>query len=193
MQTTFFYLERFLKKLVDDQYSSITKGSIYYSKHMYIQPFSMEVDWWTNGIKWMYVLCFIFVDTAFLLCGQSYMHSGYNWFFDVESISTFSTLFRCLIKYVEKLVFLIRHRIDSTKGLDKSTGCFSYDSIDKSLWIAYNHHKVGSNMFNSKVQKIEFHCFVEWFNWLFYNNVLNISVIQCMQFKKQLNVWYFLK
>ncbi len=29
----------------DDHSSSITKGSIYYIKHMYIQPFSMEVDW----------------------------------------------------------------------------------------------------------------------------------------------------
>ena len=34
MQTTFFYLGRFLKKLADDQCSSITKGSIYYIKHM---------------------------------------------------------------------------------------------------------------------------------------------------------------
>ncbi len=33
MQTTFFYFERFLKKLADDQNSSITKGSIYHIKH----------------------------------------------------------------------------------------------------------------------------------------------------------------
>ncbi len=33
MQTTFFYLERFLKKLADDQCSYITKGSIYHIKH----------------------------------------------------------------------------------------------------------------------------------------------------------------
>ncbi len=45
MQTTFFYLGRFLKKLADHQCSSITKGSIYHIKHTYIQLFSMEVDW----------------------------------------------------------------------------------------------------------------------------------------------------
>ncbi len=44
MQTTSFYLGRFLKKLADDQYSSITKGSIYNIKDMYIPPFT-TVDW----------------------------------------------------------------------------------------------------------------------------------------------------
>ncbi len=44
MQTTFFYIERFLKKLADDQNSSINKGSIYQIKHMYIQPFTTVVD-----------------------------------------------------------------------------------------------------------------------------------------------------
>ena len=44
MQATFFYLGKFLKKLADDQCSSITKGSIYYMKHMNIQHFSMGVD-----------------------------------------------------------------------------------------------------------------------------------------------------
>ncbi len=43
-QTTFFYLGRFLNKLADDHCSSITKGSIYYIKHMYIQPFTTIVD-----------------------------------------------------------------------------------------------------------------------------------------------------
>ncbi len=33
MQTTFFYLGRFLNKLADDQCSSITNGSIYHVKH----------------------------------------------------------------------------------------------------------------------------------------------------------------
>ena len=42
-QSTFFCLWKFLKKLADDHYSSITKESIYYSKYMYIQPFTMEV------------------------------------------------------------------------------------------------------------------------------------------------------
>ena len=39
-----------------------------------------------------------------------------------------------------------------------------------------------------RLQKIDFHCFVEWFNWLF--DVLNISshlfcVMQCTHYKKQ--------
>ena len=43
MQTTFFYFERFLKKLTNDQCSSVNKGSIYCIKHVYIQPFTTEV------------------------------------------------------------------------------------------------------------------------------------------------------
>ncbi len=42
---TFFYLKRLMKKLTDDQCSARTKGSIAYMKHVYIQPFAMEVDW----------------------------------------------------------------------------------------------------------------------------------------------------
>ncbi len=41
----FLWTWRFLKKLTDDQCSSITKGSIYHIKHRSIQPFSMGVDW----------------------------------------------------------------------------------------------------------------------------------------------------
>ena len=54
MQTTFFHLGKFLKKLADNQCSSISKGSIYYIKHKYIQPFSMEGDWpeiYWNALK----------------------------------------------------------------------------------------------------------------------------------------------
>ena len=43
-QSASFCLGKFLKKFADDQCSSITKGSMYYIKHMYVQPFSMEVD-----------------------------------------------------------------------------------------------------------------------------------------------------
>ncbi len=42
---TFFCLGKFQKWWADNQSSSIYKGSIYYIKHMYIQPFSMELDW----------------------------------------------------------------------------------------------------------------------------------------------------
>ena len=44
MQTTSFYLGKFLKKLADDQCASTTKGGIYYMKHMHIQHFSLGVD-----------------------------------------------------------------------------------------------------------------------------------------------------
>ncbi len=59
MKITFFYLGRYLKKLADDQFSSLTKGRIYHINHMYIQPFTQVVDWPE--------ICFTYVDTAFLL------------------------------------------------------------------------------------------------------------------------------
>ncbi len=46
-QTTFFYLERFLKKLADDQFSSITKGIIYHIKH-YVHATCYH----GNGLTW---------------------------------------------------------------------------------------------------------------------------------------------
>ncbi len=58
-----------MKGLADDQSSSITKGSIYYIKKMYMQPFSMEKGWseiWclmkvsTNTMFYI-KLCFYFV------------------------------------------------------------------------------------------------------------------------------------
>ena len=51
MQTTFFYLERFLKKLADDQCSLITKSSIYHIKHMCIYHFTIGV----HGLTWNWV------------------------------------------------------------------------------------------------------------------------------------------
>ncbi len=62
IQTTFFYLERFMKELADEQCSWITKGTI-----MYIQPFTTVVDWPDIVCLEKYLLCFIFADTAFLL------------------------------------------------------------------------------------------------------------------------------
>ena len=43
VQATSFYLGKFLKKLADDQYASIAKSSIFYIKHIHLQPFSMGV------------------------------------------------------------------------------------------------------------------------------------------------------
>ena len=37
-----------------------------------------------------------------------------------------------------------------------------------------------------RFQKKDFHCFVEWFKQLFYNYVVNISVIQCIYLKNSL-------
>ncbi len=61
MQATFFYLGRFLKKLADDQCSSITKGSVYHIKHIYIQPFTTVVDW-------PEIWCLMEVSTMFYIC-----------------------------------------------------------------------------------------------------------------------------
>ncbi len=49
IQTTFFFHGRFLKKIADDQCSSITKGSIHNIKHMSILPFTVAVDWPESG------------------------------------------------------------------------------------------------------------------------------------------------
>ena len=61
MQATFFYLGKFLKKLADDQCSSISKSSIYYIKHRHIQSFSMGVDLPEIG-------CLMEVSTMFYIC-----------------------------------------------------------------------------------------------------------------------------
>ena len=61
MQTTFFYLERHLKKLADDQCSLRTKGSIYHTKHMYIQSFTTVLDW-------AEIWCLMEVSTMFYIC-----------------------------------------------------------------------------------------------------------------------------
>ena len=62
--TSFFNLLKFLKKLAADQCSSITKGSIYYMKHVHIQTSSMEVNWpetWHLVEVFMFCTCFYFV------------------------------------------------------------------------------------------------------------------------------------
>ena len=66
----------------DNQSSSITKGNTYYIKHMYIQPFSVEVDWreiWHQvGVSTM----FYFVDTAFFTLWDRYCITNLcKWYF----------------------------------------------------------------------------------------------------------------
>ncbi len=68
MQSTFFFLERFLKKLADEQCSFITKGSIYQTQ---LCGYNLLLPWEWINLKslayWKYLLCLIFADTAFLL------------------------------------------------------------------------------------------------------------------------------
>ncbi len=52
---------KFLKRLADDQCSSIIEGNTYYIKHMSKKPFSMEVDWLQS---W----CSMKVSTMFHIC-----------------------------------------------------------------------------------------------------------------------------
>ena len=59
MQSTFFCCGKNLKKLADDQCSSITKGSTYYIRCIYIQPFIMEMDW--PEIWHLMEVCFIHI------------------------------------------------------------------------------------------------------------------------------------
>ena len=69
MQSTFLCCGKFMKNLADDQCSSVTKGNIYYIKHMYIHPFSKEVDWPENWcLKEVSNNMFHIAHTAFLLC-----------------------------------------------------------------------------------------------------------------------------
>ncbi len=55
IQSTFFYLRKFVKKLADDLCSSITKDSIYHIKHMYI-------------VEWPEIWCLKEVSTLFYIC-----------------------------------------------------------------------------------------------------------------------------
>ncbi len=74
MQTSFFYLGRFLKKLGDDQCSSITKGSIYHIRHMYIHPFTTVIDFPEIGclmevsdyVLYLQILCFYLVGQTLI-------------------------------------------------------------------------------------------------------------------------------
>ena len=80
MQSTSFFLRKFLKKLTDDrcssitkesiyytsiiihttfQYHSITKGSIYHIKCMYINHLPQQWIEQKFDVKWKYLLCFI--------------------------------------------------------------------------------------------------------------------------------------
>ena len=56
-----FTLKDSFKKLADDQYSSITKGTIYHIKHLYIKHFTTVAYWPEIG-------CLMEVSTMFYTC-----------------------------------------------------------------------------------------------------------------------------
>ncbi len=62
MQTTFFYLERFLKKLADDQCSSITKGSITYIKVYGGLIVNRKFNGSIFYVLYLQILCFYLVE-----------------------------------------------------------------------------------------------------------------------------------
>ncbi len=67
IQSTSLYLGQFLKKLADDQCSSITVICIYHIKHMSLQPFTMGVDWLDSGCLMEVSICLIFAHTALIV------------------------------------------------------------------------------------------------------------------------------
>ncbi len=83
-QTTFFYLGKFLKKLADNQCSSITKGSIYHIKHDYVHKTFYPIRRLTrnltfNGsiyyVLYLQILHFYLVGHNFTICRA---HSSAN-------------------------------------------------------------------------------------------------------------------
>ncbi len=82
-----FSLGKFLKWLANDQSSSITKGSIYYIKHVYIQPFSMEVDW-------PEIWCLMEVSAMFYICRYCILLCGAD-IYQLTAISNLSLVCIC--------------------------------------------------------------------------------------------------
>ena len=88
VQITFFYLRRFLNKLADDQCSSITKDSIYYVKHMYIQPFSMEMDWPEMEVSAMFHSCRYCIYTWYGRLNPSFFRAGHIYCVDIFQVTS---------------------------------------------------------------------------------------------------------
>ena len=68
---------------------------------------------------------------------------------------------------------------------DHYTVMYWYKSLGKTKGLSLRR---GQPCMVIWLQKTDFHCFVDWFKWIFYY-ISNVSVIQCMHFKKQLNKW----
>ena len=88
--STLICLGKFLKWLDDEQSAFITKGSIYHIKHMYIQPFCMEVDWqeiWhLMDVSTMLYICRYCV---FTLWGRNTIHYCFHYHFDYKYFISF--------------------------------------------------------------------------------------------------------
>ena len=74
-------LGRFVKKIADDQYSSVSKGRIYHIKHMSIQPFALGMVWPEIGcLMEVPIMIDICTYCIFMLCGtiaeKSYSCTG---------------------------------------------------------------------------------------------------------------------
>ena len=71
IQTKFFYLGRFPKKLADDQCSSITKKAVSTISNIREYPHNLLPWKWIDlklDVKWKYLLYLIFSHTTILLC-----------------------------------------------------------------------------------------------------------------------------
>ncbi len=115
--STLFCLGKFLKKLADDQCRSITKGSIYYIKHMYIQPFSMKTDWpinlMLNGTTVLY-----FAHNVFLLCEAELMGGYLSDFSKWIPAWCFVTKFQTKYQHPQCLAFVTSFRHPHHKNQD---------------------------------------------------------------------------
>ncbi len=81
---TFFYLERFLKKLADNHCSSITKGSIYHIKHIYVHT----TFYYSSGLirNWMFNGSIYYVLHLQIRCFYFFLGQIYTSFFSISQI-----------------------------------------------------------------------------------------------------------
>ena len=89
IQMTFFSCGRFLKKVVDDQWPSITIGSIYHIKYSYIHTIFLPWEWidLKLDVQWKCVLYMIFVHAAFTLWQRKGNHQQLS--FDICILNFF--------------------------------------------------------------------------------------------------------
>ncbi len=140
MQSTFFCFGKFLKWLADDQCSSTTKGSVYYIKHMHMQPCSMEVNWqeiWHQmDVSTTFYICTYWV---FTLWGRNdYMYNNrisFYWSHELFHWVVFSIKSHCLrlnpMRTMTKLSTFshdssgkLRQSLAGRAGISNTENCF---------------------------------------------------------------------